>query len=251
MREEVSPLLDNFLTGLREALPLTALWVHGSLALGDFQPGRSDLDLIAVVEAAPDAVEEQRLKELHEALAARFPIAVKLHCSYMVRDRLADPALVHLTWAHQELSSRPVTEVTRRELLIGDMTLYGPAAAELLPAVTDAELAAFIRADLRNYWLPATAARKRWLRDIWVDLGLLTVARASATLTDGRLLTKGEALDVLAGLGAPPAVVADIRGRRYGTPVPLSLPGRVQRARRARTFLRIAIARTLEGAPTA
>jgi len=29
-------------------LPLVALWAHGSLELGDFRPGRSDLDLVAL-----------------------------------------------------------------------------------------------------------------------------------------------------------------------------------------------------------
>ncbi|SEG44621.1 Nucleotidyltransferase domain-containing protein [Actinacidiphila yanglinensis] len=251
MHEEVAPLTSRFLAGLRETLPLTALWVHGSLALGDFQPGRSDLDLIAVVESAPGEAEERGLARLHEELAERFPLAEKLHCSYMVRDRLADPGLDHLTWAHQELFRRPVTEVTRRELHNGDLALHGPAPSALLPAVSDAELAAFVRADLRDYWLPATAARKRWLQDIWVDHGLLTLARARTTLADGRLLTKGQALDALAGLGAPADLLAGIRARRYGTPVPLSLPGRIRRGRRARAFLRAAIAQTLEGTPGA
>ncbi len=179
MREEVEPLLDRFLTGLREVLPPTAVWVHGSLALGDFQPGRSDIDAIAVVESAPTTDQRRQLKVLHQALAAVFPQAKKLHCSYVVRDTLPDPRVRHLTWAHEELLTRPVTEVTRRELHTGDLTLYGPPPSELLPPVGDEELAAFIRADLRDFWLPATAKPVRWLQDVWVDLGLLTLGRAT------------------------------------------------------------------------
>jgi len=245
MREEVAPLLDRFLAGLHETLPPTAVWAHGSLALGDFQPGRSDLDIIAVVDAAPTASQRHRLTELHEALAAEFPQAHKLHCSYMVRADLADPTVRHLTWAHEEIKTRPVTEVSRRELHNGDLSLFGPPPTRLLPAVSDAELAAFIRRDLRDFWLPATAKRLCWLRDIWVDLGLLTLARATVTLDDGRLLTKGEALDTLTGLGAPAAVVDDIRARRYGTPAPLSSARRIRRAQLARTFARMGIQRTL------
>lgn len=249
MREEVAPLLDRFLAGLHEALPPIALWVHGSLALGDFQPGRSDVDTIAVVASAPTKEQRRLLKVLHQALAAEFPQAKKLHCSYIVRSTLPDSQVRHLTWAHEELQTRPVTEVTRRELHTGDMTLFGPSPRELLPPVTDEELAAFIRADLRDFWLPATAKPVRWLQDIWVDLGLLTLGRATVTLDDGRMLTKGEALDVLSGLGAPAEVLADIRGRRYGSTAPLSFPRRVRRAALTRAFVRSGIKRTLDAPP--
>jgi len=56
--------------------------------------------------------------------------------------------------------------------------LFGPAPAELLPATTDQELFEFVRRDLREFWLPATRKRTPWYTDIWVDLSLLTIARA-------------------------------------------------------------------------
>lgn len=49
----------------------------------------------------------------------------------------------------------------------------------------------------------------------WVDVGLTTFARATATLCDGRLLSKREALELLPELGAPVEVVEDIGRRRY------------------------------------
>ncbi|MEE4541077.1 nucleotidyltransferase [Streptomyces sp. V4-01] len=248
MSDAVHALLNRFLGGLREAVPLTALWAHGSLALGDFQPGRSDLDMIAVVAAPVTGPQRTALGALHARLDAEEPLAAKLHCSYVVVEAIGDPAVSHLTWAHRELTARPVTEVSRRELHTGDHTLFGPPPRALLPEVSDAELAAFVRTDLRTFWLPATAMPVRWLQDVWVDLGLLTVARATVTLDDGRLITKGEALDVLARLGAPPAVVADIRARRYGRPLPLPAHRRLRRAQAARAFARARIKATLTGA---
>jgi hypothetical protein len=245
MRDEVEPLLTRFLDGLREALPLEALWAHGSLALGDFQPGRSDLDMIAVIGSDPGSDERHRLRALHKRLAADEPLAAKLHCSYMVGSTLADADVRHVTWAHQELTARTVTPVSRRELRTGDLTLFGPPPSALLPDVSDAELAGFVRHDLRTFWLPATSRPTLWLRDIWVDLGALTAARAGVTLTDGRLISKGEALDALPALGAPQDLVDDIRARRYGAPQGLSAPQRVRRARQVRAFTRTAIQRIL------
>lgn len=251
MSDAVDALLARFLGGIREAVPLTALWAHGSLALGDFQPGRSDLDMIAVVEAPPGPEQRTALKALHARLDAEEPLAAKLHCSYVAREAIGDHEPRHLTWAHREMMSRPVTPVSRRELHTGDFSLYGPPPREILPPVSDTELAAFIRADLRTFWLPATGKPVRWLQDVWVDLGLLTVARATVTLDDGRLISKGEALDVLTRLGAPPAVVADIRGRRYGSPLPLPVHRRLRRAQAARAFARARIRATLAGAADA
>lgn len=231
MHGETELLLARFLDQVRPAVPLAALWAHGSLGAGDYQPGKSDLDLIAVVDTA--IANPRRLAEIHRG----FPDL--LHCSYLVRDELAELTAQHLTWAHGELFHRPVTPVTRRELHTSPVHLYGGAVADLLPPVTDEELHAFIHADLRDFWLVKTGGFKRWLQDIWVDLGLITVARATVTLRDGRLITKREAFDVLAELGAPPRVVADIRARRYGTPGPKL--GRARRAMLARSFVRTTI----------
>ncbi|MEU6057444.1 nucleotidyltransferase domain-containing protein [Streptomyces sp. NPDC047097] len=248
--ESTDLILRRFVSELRGSVPLVAVWAHGSLALGDFQPGRSDLDLIAVVERPVDAQERERLATLHRLLAVEHPDATRLHCSYLPEAALSDAGTDHLTWAHSRMLRRPVTPISRRELLDGGLTLHGPPPTALLPPLAPGELAAHIRRDLRHYWLPATAKPQLWLQDIWVDLGLLVLARATVTLRDGRLITKAEALDELPLLGAPLDVVDDIRARRYGTPDPLSPLPRLRRAARARAFLRRGIRATLTGAGT-
>ncbi|MGA5560869.1 nucleotidyltransferase domain-containing protein [Streptomyces platensis] len=246
-------LLDRFLAGLRTRLPLLrALWAHGSLAGGDYQQGRSDLDLIAIVDRPCTPDEERQLGELHETLDRTDPLAAKLHCSYLAADETADPDRLHLTWAHRELMRRTVTPVTRRELHTFGRVLHGDTPAALLPPVTDAQLTAYICTDLRDYWRPALEDPELWLQDIWVDLGLLILARATVTLRDGTLISKGEALAVLGELGAPDEVIADIRNRRYGpaAPPPPSGPARpsdrlTRRADLTRAFLGPALDRTL------
>jgi hypothetical protein len=226
-------------------LPLAALWAHGSLASGDYVPGRSDLDLVALV-AAPVTGEQRRdLGRAHERLISQQPLAAGLHCTYMVSGEQADPGQDHLTWAHRELYERPVSPVSRRELRQGGLCLLGPAPAAVIPAVTDAELADYIRTDLRDYWYPKTAMPDLWLTDIWVDLGMLTLARAVVTLREGRLITKREALDVLASTGAPASVVGDIRERRYGIAPPVRDEWRVRRGDLARSYVRLGIQRAL------
>jgi hypothetical protein len=248
---DLDKALDRFVDEARSAAPITAVWAHGSLALGDYQQGRSDLDLIAVAESELTEGHKQALERVHRDLIQQEPALVELHCSYMLAADLGDVPKRHFTWAQGRVLNRPVTPVTRRELHLGRRSLYGPSPVDLVPAVTDQQLDEFIRRDLREYWQPIAAKPMYWTLDLWVDLGMLTVARATATLRDGRLITKNEALAELAALRAPAEVIADIRARRYAHAVPLNPYRRRHRARRTGLFMRTAIERALALPPLA
>ncbi|MFJ8543467.1 nucleotidyltransferase [Streptomyces sp. NPDC093586] len=232
-------LLDRFLTGLTPLAPV-AVWAHGSLAGGDYQEGRSDLDLIAVLDGPVTPRTTWRLGLLHARLRAE-PLAGQLHCTYLTPDTAADPGRRHLTWAHRQLFKRTVTPVTRRELHGFGRVLHGEPPGRLLPPVPDAELAAYVVRDQRDFWRPALRKAELWRQDVWVDLGLLTHARATVTLRDGRLITKRQALAELPGLGAPGEVVEDIARRRYGTPAPPTGEWTARRGELTRDYLGPAI----------
>ncbi|MET7651636.1 MULTISPECIES: nucleotidyltransferase [unclassified Streptomyces] len=240
MTSPTEHLLDRFLAGL-PALEPVAVWAHGSLAGGDYQEGRSDLDVIAVLAGplTPRAV--WALARLHARLRGE-PLAPLLHCTYLTPGTAAGPERRHLTWAHSRLFRRTVTPVTRRELLDFGRVLHGKPPGALLPPVPDRELGDFVVRDQRDFWRPAVDKAHLWRQDVWVDLGLLTFARATVTVRDGRLISKRQALDELPALGAPKEVVADIARRRYdegGGPVDERWPTR--RAELTRDYLGPAI----------
>lgn len=80
--EATGQLLGRFVSAVQPVLPLVSVWAHGSLAGGDYQPGRSDLDLVAILGRPCTAAEEQQLAEMHESLGSNSALASKLHCSY-------------------------------------------------------------------------------------------------------------------------------------------------------------------------
>ncbi|MET8137648.1 nucleotidyltransferase domain-containing protein [Streptomyces sp. NPDC005251] len=238
--EATARLLDRFLADLR-ALDPVAVWAHGSLAGGDYQEGRSDLDLIAVLEDPVRLGTVRELIRLHRRLRAEEPLAAKLHCSYLTPGTAAGAERSYLTWAHNGPLRRPVTPVTRRELHTFGRVLHGLRPADLLPPVPEGELRAFVVRDQKEFWRPAVDKARLWTRDVWVDLGTVTFARATVTLRDGRLISKGEALGLLPGLGAPVEVVEDTRVRRYGAAAPPTREWARRRAGLTRDFLGPAI----------
>ncbi|WP_232838806.1 nucleotidyltransferase [Streptomyces geranii] len=207
-------LLDRFLGELR-ALSPAAVWAHGSLGGGDYQEGRSDLDLIAVLAGPIGAATAWHVAGLHARLRTH-PLAPLLHCTYLSDATTANPDRRHLTWAHSQLFRRTVSPVTRRELLTFGRVLHGEVPGEFLPPVPDRQLTDYVVGDQRDNYRPAVDKARLWTQDVWVDLGLVTFARATVTLREGRLISKREALDLLPGLGAPVEVVEDIVRRRYG-----------------------------------
>ena len=90
--------------------------------------------------------------------------------------------------------------------------------------------------------------RKRaiWYRDIYVDLGLTVWARAEATISEGRLITKSEAISRMRERGVPEEIVDQVASRRAGVTVTIDDEEREARAATVRRFLTREFARLLD-----
>jgi hypothetical protein len=242
LHPDADDLVRSFAEAVRPVAGVLAFWVAGSLATGDYRPGVSDLDLVALVGSPLDDRQQRGLTALHQALAGADHRAAKLHCDYVPGTEVDDVAAEHLRWAHGELYRHPLTGIARAELLRFGVTVYGRQPAEVLPPVDDDDLAAAVRHELTGYWTDALRKPHLWLQDVYVDIGLFTLARADATLREGALVTKQEALQRLATLGVDPALVAGMTRRRQGLQVHLSAGQRLQRARHVRRVMTRGIA---------
>jgi hypothetical protein len=240
-------IVQRFAQDVRPVAGVRALYAGGSLGTGDFRAGVSDFDLVAVVEAPLTPRQQRDVEAVHRELTAAEPLAAKLHCFYVAGDELADVTREHLNWAHQELYRRPLSGVARAELLRHGVTVFGPPAGEVLPPVTGDALVAAAKAELSGYWRGALGKPHLWLQDVYVDLGLITLARVQATLADGRLITKTEALSLLHGLGVDPELILEIATRRAGGTVEMTLRARQRRATHARRVMSAGIDRLLAG----
>jgi nucleotidyltransferase-like protein len=237
-------LVARFLREVGPLVDLTGLYAGGSLASGDYHPGVSDLDLVALL-GAPVGGARRSLQALHERLAGEEPLGHKLHCAYVPVAVIDDLSAEHLTWTTGRFWPMQLSGVARAELLRFGLTVAGPPPAALVPALSDAALHEAVRGQLSGYWSGALRKPHIWLQDTYVDLGLVTVARAEIALTEGRLATKSEALSRLDRWGVRPALVAEMRRRRDGEATAHTPWSRLRRARHAHAVVRRGIATLL------
>jgi len=207
------PVVTEFGQRLRGLGWVSGLLVAGSLATGDYVPGVSDLDLVALADGPVGPDRQAQLAAVHGGFAENL----NLGCVYVDSACRGDPALQHPTWTHGQLVQRILSGVTRAELVRHGYAVFGRAPAELFPAMSDDDdVRAAARAELTGYW--AWAARRPW---IWLDpeiadLGLTSMARGRHALAHGDLLTKSRAID---RIDAPGWLVAQVRARRRGEKV--------------------------------
>jgi len=206
----VNTVLDGLDSSLADVLGgrLVATYVHGSLALGGFEPTRSDIDVLVIVRDSP----RTGAAEWHE-LAKRVPVtgaaARGVELSVVELGAVAKPAapwpfLLHVTTAPDD---RKVIDGRRRA---GDHDLLmhyvfaraagqvgrGPPPADLIGDVDRRSVLRYLRDELD------------WgLRHAGETYAVLNAGRAVRYARDGVVVSKLAGARAALAAGAPPQLV--------------------------------------------
>lgn len=200
--QAVSALVTDRLDALDAALPgfVTALWVTGSAASGDWRPDRSDVDFVAVTSRVPDLADVEALSVLHGPDGETPYDGVYVAGSDLAAPPCADEPAAHVV--NGEFGTGPCGQCTPAawlELRQDGIAVRGPAPADLVPAPDPAALRAWLLGNLRGYWSETAAQTERVGAErpaeapvggdpvAWMVLG---AARLHATLSTGRILSK-------------------------------------------------------------
>lgn len=173
---------------------VTDLLVAGSLATGDYVPGVSDLDLVALTSGPVVPTRLEILVGLHRELDHGAAHGLDLGCQYVEGSSLADLEALHPMWTHGSLVQRSLSGVTRAELVRHGFAVLGRPPAAVLPEMTDDDVRRAARAELCGYWADAARRPLWWLNPVIADLGLTSMARGRHALETGHLLTKTQAV---------------------------------------------------------
>ena len=195
---------------------VTDLLVGGSLATGDYVPGVSDLDLVALVDGRVDDGRRAIIATLHAGLDAGVGSGLDCGCVYVDRARLGDLDATHPTWTHGSLVDRILSRISRAELVLHGYAVLGRPPVAVLPPVTRDDVREAARAEVTGYWARAARHPLWWLDPVMPDLGLTAMARGRYAMATGELLTKSDAIEQA---HAPDWLLAQLRARRRGEDV--------------------------------
>ncbi|HEY0718314.1 MAG TPA: hypothetical protein VGD68_11920 [Streptosporangiaceae bacterium] len=210
------PVVGYLARGLDDLGWVTDLLVAGSLATGDYVPGVSDLDLVALTGGPVGPARQEALTALHRELDHGPARGMDLGCVYADAGRLADSGALHPTWTHGALVQRRLSAITRAELVRYGFAVRGRPPGAVLPKMTDDDVRRATRAELCGYWAYAARRPLWWLDPVFADLGLTSMARGRHALATGQLLTKTQAVEQV---HAPAWLKDQLRARRQGQPV--------------------------------
>ena len=174
---------------------------HGSWIHGDFAPGRSDLDLLVVLQHDPSPELMRRIEPiLSKVVEANPPWRDRLELGFVTREAVHD-VLRESSTPHQSARISPgeplhLIPAARHQVLDWEaatrgVALYGPSPAELLPPIPAPIVRTVVQEHLFSWttWTDADGPAAYGSQ----AYAVLTVSRAAALLCTGERLSKRQA----------------------------------------------------------
>ena len=149
----VAALLEELVSDIRAALGdnLVGIYLYGSYVSGGFDPGVSDLDLVAVTSRDADKIDLVGLDRTHLAFAGRHPEwSNRIETVYIGEDALwsfrTSPGRLAVISPGEpfHLRDEPAADWVQNWYAVREtaVALFGPPAASLIPPVSWSEFAA-------------------------------------------------------------------------------------------------------------
>jgi hypothetical protein len=168
---EVRALTMRYLSEVDAALPgfIEGLYIVGSVALGAWQAGPSDIDTIIVTSRVTEGDDLAALAEIHASLSAQ----PHLDGIYLDPDTFAaqpiDQRMVPFVVNGQFRTDKPCGELNPVVWMILQrygMAVRGPAVADLGISVDSSALREFNLNNLKTYWAPSANEVRAALRGV-------------------------------------------------------------------------------------
>jgi hypothetical protein len=192
-------LLDDVTSVLHA--DLTGLYLHGSLAYGDFNPSSSDIDFLVVTGNPLSTSTFLALKEMHSRLfQSGLAWSQKLEGAYVPAADLCHYDAAHLPIPWLGSDGHFALEVIGRDwdiqrwiLREKGLVVAGPSIRELIDPINPQDLKEAVLESLRGWWSPPLPSPERFESPDYKAYGVLTMCRSLFVLRKGRIASKPEA----------------------------------------------------------
>lgn len=228
----INAVLHLLLSSVQAALGehFIGMYLHGSLASGDFDPEHSDVDFVVVTaDALPDAL-IPALAALHVRLIdSGSTWATKLEGTYFPQQILrrytpSDALYPSVNEASFYLGGHGSDWVIQSHILREQgIVLAGPTPRDLIDPVTPDDLRRAMRSLLYEWWAPMLHDTARLHSNEYQAYAILTMCRALYTLETGAVASKlAAARWAQAALGARRAAIIE-RALAWRPSMPLDM----------------------------
>lgn len=199
---EINTLLRRLLAGVQAILEedFVGMYLYGSLAQGDFNLDRSDIDFLVVTEGALAETAVEKLKVMHKRISDGDSKWTKeLEGSYIPRRALRryDPGNAYHPHIDRGSEPRLAVEhhdadwvIQRRVLRRHGVTLAGPPPQTLIDPVSPAELRRATRDLMASWWAPMVDDPFRLEQPGYRYYAVLTMCRVLYTLRHSAIVSK-------------------------------------------------------------
>lgn len=193
----IGTLLMDLKEGVLECLKssVIAIYVYGSVVMGDFVPQTSDIDFLVIVHAL-SAEEARCLETLHEWLAAIHEHGKRLEGDYLPLSQLtprggSGTCVGYYKAFDYRVSADVIALDTLAAISDKNYLLYGPHPAEVIPRVKEEDLKEYMVSLLSEY-------KEEFKGECHEDpgelaLNVLNMSRAWYGALHGKIVSKSEA----------------------------------------------------------
>lgn len=162
--QDVASVTAAFLRAAQALVPglVDGLYLHGSLGFGEYFPGASDVDFVAVLAGRPDKAQLAGLASAHDDVRAAIPLP-HFEGVHVLRDDLSQPpdacpdVPCVFEGSFQPSGRFSVNPVTWHELAWHGITVHGPELTGGQVWTDAGALRSFTYGNLTSYWAPAAA----------------------------------------------------------------------------------------------
>jgi hypothetical protein len=199
---DVGAFVQRVLSSARAILGqrLVGMYLDGSLATGDFDPAKSDIDFVVVTDGALTDGAVRDLHAMHARIAVNEPPwGMELEGSYIPRAALKghDPRPAAHPYIDRGTGNLEVVRpesgywVIHRSILRDHgLALAGPDPTTLIDPVKPDQLREAVRGVLREWWAPMLADSGRLRNEFYRCYAVLTMCRMLYTLRHGSVVSK-------------------------------------------------------------
>lgn len=198
---QVNELIELLLTRIRSVLEskLVGLYLGGSLVIGDFDPGTSDIDLLAALSNDIDDKEFEALRQMHEDIAKEYRewddrievCYISVDALKTVKSRTSQIVNISPGEPFHRRESSPEWIMNWYLAREKSKILFGPSPKTLIEPITKDEFIASVKDHARSWGKWVEGMKNRYAQ----SYAIFSICRALYSYRNGEQVSKLKAAE--------------------------------------------------------